>query len=59
MSRKTDARLNVAKVMEDFEKSSESSSHHKGTFKMEKAFEEALDTILKAKPELKNRKVKP
>ena len=58
MNRKTKDRLDVAKVIEDFKKSEESSSHRNGTFKIEKPFEEALDTILKTKPEPTKRKGK-
>lgn len=46
-------RLDVEKILEDFDKEEKSKSHRKGTFKIDKPFEEALDTILKAKPELK------
>jgi hypothetical protein len=51
--KKVDERLNVPKIMGDFQKLEESSGHRKGTFNIEKPFEEALDTILKAKPEPK------
>ncbi|MGB7592039.1 MAG: hypothetical protein WBO19_12450 [Terriglobia bacterium] len=47
------SRLDVARVMEDFQKSEESSSHRNGTFKIDVPFEEALKTIVKAKPEPK------
>jgi len=56
MSKKTTGRLDVAKVMEDFQKAEESSSRRNGTFKIEKPFEEALETILKSKPEPKKAK---
>jgi hypothetical protein len=56
MSKKTTDRLDVAKVMEDFQKAEESSSGRNGTFKIDKPFDEALDTILKAKPEPKAHK---
>jgi len=59
MKRKTDDRLNVAKVMEEFQKAEESSSHRNGTFKIDAPFEKALDTILKAKPVSKRSKGKP
>ena len=49
--RKSD--LNVAKILEDFRKTEESSSGRNGTFKIDAPFEKALDTILKAKPEKK------
>jgi hypothetical protein len=43
--------LDVAKVMEDFQKSEEASPRRNGTFKINKPFDEALGSILKAKPE--------
>ena len=43
--------INVARILEEFEKSEKSPSHRKGTFKIAKPFDEALQTILKAKPE--------
>ena len=58
MSKKTDDRLDVAKVMEDFQREEESPSHRKGAFKIERPFDEALDTILKAKPEPRKPKAK-
>ena len=39
----------VGKVMEDFQKAEESPFDRSGTFKIEKPFDEALDTILKIK----------
>jgi hypothetical protein len=51
MKRKTDNRLNIAKVMVEFQKAEESPSHRNGTFKIDAPFEKALDTILKANPE--------
>lgn len=47
---KADDRPNVAKVMEEFQKSEGSSPHHNGTFKINTPFEKALDIILKPKP---------
>jgi hypothetical protein len=47
--------LNVAKVLEDFRKAEESTAHRKGTFKIDKPFDEALDIILKAKPDKKTK----
>jgi hypothetical protein len=58
MTRKTDDRLNITKVLEDFQTAEESTAHRKGTFKIDKPFEEALGTILKAKPESKKPKAK-
>lgn len=48
--RKPNEQLDVVKVMEDFQKTEESSSHRNGTFKIDKPFEEALETILKSRP---------
>jgi hypothetical protein len=42
--------LDVARVVEDFQRQEESSSHREGTFKIDKPFEEALNSLLKAKP---------
>jgi hypothetical protein len=53
LRRKPSEPLDVAKVMEDFQKAEDSPSHRNGTFKIDKPFEEALDTILQAKPESK------
>jgi len=50
--------LDVAKVIEDFQKSEESSGHRNGTFKINAPFEKALDTILKAKPVVKKPTIK-
>ncbi len=50
MNRKSRLRLNVQKVLADFQKVEESSSHRKGTFKITAPFEEALETILRVKP---------
>ena len=55
MGRKTEDRLNVAKVVEDFQKAEQSPGHRNGTFKIDAPFERALDTILKSKPEVKAR----
>jgi hypothetical protein len=48
--RKSNEPLNVEKVMEDFQREEESSSHRNGTFKIEAQFEDALETIMRAKP---------
>lgn len=58
MSKKTTGRLDVAKVMEDFQKAEESSSHRNGTFKIDAPFDKALETILKSKPDPKGKKRK-
>jgi hypothetical protein len=42
-------RLNVEKILKDFQKSEESNGHRRGTFKIGKPFDEALNTILKAR----------
>jgi hypothetical protein len=57
MRKKSDDRLDVSTVMEEFQKSEASSGHRKGTFKIDAPFEKALDTILKAKPSV-NRQLK-
>ncbi len=59
MKRESNSRLDVAKVMEDFQKSEDSSSHRYGTFKIDKPFEEALDTVLRARPKPATPKFKP
>ncbi len=41
--------LDIRKIMEDFHKEEGSSSRRKGTFKIDKLFEEALDTILRTR----------
>jgi hypothetical protein len=38
--------------MQEFQKAEGSPSHRKGTFKIDKPFEEALDIVLKAKPQI-------
>jgi hypothetical protein len=53
MKKRTSATLNVQKVMEEFKKTEESAGGRSGTFKIGKPFDEALDIILKAKPEPK------
>ena len=58
MVKKKDIRLNVEKIIEEFEKSEQTSGHRNGTFKIEKPFDEALDTILKVKPGLGKDKTK-
>jgi hypothetical protein len=60
MNRKSRERLNVAKVLSEFRKAEKSSAHRQGTFKIKAPFEEALNTILKARPEpkLPNRRMK-
>ena len=52
---RTDNRLDIPKVLEEFEREEESSPHRKDAFKIDKPFDEALDTILKShsQPKLK------
>jgi hypothetical protein len=49
MSRKLSERLNVAKILNEFQKSEGALPHRKGTFRIDKPFEEALNTIVKTK----------
>jgi hypothetical protein len=42
--------LNVAKVLEDFQKAEEAPTHRKDAFKIEGSFQDALKKIAKAKP---------
>jgi hypothetical protein len=50
MKRKTEEPLNVAKVMEDFQKAEASTIHRKDAFKIEGRFEDAVRKIAKVKP---------
>jgi len=50
--------LDVGKVMEEFKKSEEASSRRNGTFKIDRPFDDALNVIVKAKPETTKRKEK-
>ena len=58
--KKADAskKLNVRKVLEEFQKAEESPAHHNGTFKIDAPFGKTLDTIIKAKPDAKKPKAK-
>ncbi len=47
--------LDVNKVMEQFQKAEDSKAHRKGTFEINAPFENALNRILKAKPEAKRK----
>jgi hypothetical protein len=40
-------------TIREFERDEATASHRKGTFNIDKALKEALDAILKAKPELR------
>ncbi len=51
--KKADGRLNIKKIAEEFERVEISSPRHKGTFKIDKPFEEAVTVVLKAKPKAK------
>jgi hypothetical protein len=44
--------------MEEFKKSEEASSRRNGTFKIDRPFDDALNVIVKAKPETTKRKEK-
>ena len=50
MNRKT-SDLDVPKVMEEFKKYEESPVHRKDAFKINASFDEALEKIVKTKPE--------
>lgn len=52
-------RFSVEKVLSEFQTEEQSSSHRKGLFKIEKPFEEAVDTILKSRLAHKKAKPKP
>jgi len=48
--------INVKKIIDEFQKDEGTPSKRKGTFKINSRFEEAMKSILKAKPERTNRK---
>lgn len=54
--RRADDCLNIAKVMEEFQKAEDSPGHRHGTFKIDKQFDGTLDPILKSNPELQKSK---
>ena len=58
LKQKRNEDLNIEKVMDDFEKVEKLPLHRKGTFKIDKPFEQALETIIKADPKLRNHKSK-
>lgn len=58
MNRKFRDKLNIEKVVADFQKSEDLSSHRRGTFKIDAPFEKALDTILKSRPDPQRKKRK-
>jgi len=49
-------RLDVKKVLEQFQKAEASPAHRKGTFKIGVPFDKALDAILKSKPHVPPKK---
>ncbi|MGO8791468.1 MAG: hypothetical protein ACLQVL_29320 [Terriglobia bacterium] len=51
MTKKND--ISVERILAEFEKAERDPPHRNGTFKIEKPFDEALDTILKVKPQTK------
>lgn len=55
MGRKSNT-ISVEKVLAEFHKAENSTAHRKGTFKIDAPFDDALNKILKAKPEPKHRK---
>ena len=48
--------LQIEKVLAEFEKAEKSTSHRKGTFKIDVPFEQALKIVAHAKPEPKKPK---
>jgi hypothetical protein len=42
--------LNVQKVLQEFEEAEREKTHRKGTFRIDRPFEEALDTLLRPRP---------
>lgn len=50
--------LDVGKILDDFKKGEASSANRKGSLKIDAPFEEAMNKILRAKPEPKKRKEK-
>jgi len=59
VKRKSDSALDVGKVMKEFREAEEFSTHRKGTFKIDKPFEEALETLLRSKPKAKTDAIVP
>ncbi len=57
-SKKRRGSLNVERIMNEFNESEKSPAHRKGTFKIEAPFDQALNTILKSKPEPKRKRHK-
>lgn len=58
--RRKNPKLDVGKVLKEFQEYEESKGHRSGPFKIDAPFDEALKTILKAKPgSKKTRRKKP
>jgi hypothetical protein len=53
MKGRSDNKVDVVKVMKEFQEAEESLAHRNGTFKIDAPFEDALKIIVKAKPEPK------
>jgi hypothetical protein len=51
VKRKSNNTLDLGRVMKDFQEAEVSSSRHKGSFEIDKPSGEALDAVLRAKPE--------
>jgi hypothetical protein len=49
-------RLNIKKILTQFQEYEESKDYRKGAFKIEAPFEQAVKKIAKAKPQRKKRK---
>ena len=50
---KLNQRLDIQKIVKEFNQSEQESNGRKGTFKIDAPFDEAVKSILKAKPEPK------
>ena len=50
MKRELNQNLDIKKIVNDFQCEEKSPSHRKGTFKIDKPFDEALNVVLKVKP---------
>lgn len=48
---RTNQALYIGRVVTDFQRSEESSSYRKGTFEIDKPFDQALNTVPRAGPE--------
>jgi len=55
----SEGEIDIAKLMDDFQQAEKSSAHGRsGSFKIDVPLEQAVDTILKVKPEPKKEKPK-